>query len=162
MHLILFWYPKVSCIVYCEVMFFWSSEIVGCACVLFAFGDGVPLMRWGASVVWHHSLLLVSSFGKTEAAVFSCGLCFLGAFPFVGLSCKEFYKIPTPEQYNTYTMLLFILPGVLINDDLHLYGCLVKYKLHHYLAMIDYLSSACTYQTKISFNLNLNIPICVS
>ena len=33
----------------------------------------------------HHSLLLMNSFNKTEAAVFSCGLCFLRAFPFISL-----------------------------------------------------------------------------
>ena len=36
-----------------------------------------------ASVVWHLSLLLMNSFNKTEAAVFSCSLCFLRAFPFI-------------------------------------------------------------------------------
>ena len=36
-------------------------------------------------VVWHHSLLLMNSFNKTEAAVFSCRLCFLRAFPFISL-----------------------------------------------------------------------------
>jgi len=39
----------------------------------------------GASVIWHHSLLLMNGFNKTEGAVFSCGLCFLGAFPFFSL-----------------------------------------------------------------------------
>ena len=39
----------------------------------------------GASVVWHHSLLLMNSFNKTVAAVFSCRLCFLRAFPFISL-----------------------------------------------------------------------------
>jgi len=34
-------------------------------------------------VVWHHSLPLMNSFNKTEAAVFSCRLCFLWAFPFI-------------------------------------------------------------------------------
>jgi len=29
-------------------------------------------MRLGASVVWHDSLLLMNSFNKTEAGVFSC------------------------------------------------------------------------------------------
>ena len=51
--------------------------------MLFTFKNGVPLMRQGASVVWHHSLLLMNSFNKTEAAVFSCRLCFLKAFPFI-------------------------------------------------------------------------------
>jgi len=38
-------------------------------------------------VVWHHSLPLINSFNKTEAAVFSCRLCFLRAFPFISLLC---------------------------------------------------------------------------
>jgi len=38
--------------------------------MLFTFEDRVPLMRYGASVVWHHSLLLMNGFNKTEAAVF--------------------------------------------------------------------------------------------
>jgi len=37
----------------------------------------------GASVVWHRSLLLMNGFNKTEAAVVSCRLCFLRAFPFI-------------------------------------------------------------------------------
>ena len=40
----------------------------------------------GASVVWHHSLPLMNSFNKTDAAVFSCRLCFLRAFPFISLN----------------------------------------------------------------------------
>jgi len=35
--------------------------------------------------MWHHSLLLMNGFNKTEAAVFSCRLCFLRAFPFISL-----------------------------------------------------------------------------
>jgi len=53
--------------------------------MLFTFENVVPLMRYGASVVWHYSLLLMNSFNKTEAAVFSCRLCFLRAFPFISL-----------------------------------------------------------------------------
>jgi len=36
-------------------------------------------------VVWHHSLLLMNGFNKSEAAVFLCKLCFLRAFPFISL-----------------------------------------------------------------------------
>ena len=68
-----------------ETYFFWSSGIMQCTCMLFTFENGVPLMRQVASVVWHHSLLLMNGFNKTEAAVFSCRLCFLGAFPFINL-----------------------------------------------------------------------------
>ena len=38
--------------------------------MLFTFDNEVPLMRYGASVVWHHSLLMMNGFNKTEAAVF--------------------------------------------------------------------------------------------
>ena len=37
--------------------------------MLFTFENGVPL--------------LMNGFNKTKAAVFSCRLCFLGAFPFI-------------------------------------------------------------------------------
>jgi len=46
----------------------------------------------GASVVWHHSLPLINSFNKTEAAVFSCRLCFLRAFPFISLVLYSKFK----------------------------------------------------------------------
>ena len=55
-----------------------------CSRKLFTFENGVPPMRQGASVVWHHSLLLINSFNKIQAAVFTCRLC-LRAFPFVSL-----------------------------------------------------------------------------
>ena len=51
---------------HCVVIFFWSSGIMECTCMLFTFENGVPLMRQGTSVVWHHSLLLMNSFNKTE------------------------------------------------------------------------------------------------
>ena len=70
---------------HCVVIFFWSSGIMECTCMLFTFENGVPLMRQGASVVWHHSLPLMNSFNKTEAAVFSCLLCFPRTFPFISL-----------------------------------------------------------------------------
>jgi len=52
------------------VVIFWSSGIMECTCTLFTFENGVLLMRYGASVVWHHSLPLMNSFDKTETAVF--------------------------------------------------------------------------------------------
>ena len=38
-------------------------------------------------MVWHHSLPLINSFNKTEAAVFPCRLCFLGVSRFISLIC---------------------------------------------------------------------------
>ena len=70
---------------HCVVIFFWSSGIMECTCMLFTFENGVPLMRKGASVVWHRSLLLMNGFNKTEYDVFSCRLCFLRAYPFISL-----------------------------------------------------------------------------
>ena len=75
----------------CVVIFFWSSGIMECTCMLFTFENGVPLLRYGASVVWHHSLLLMNCFNKTEAAVYSCRLCFLRAFPFISYIYSTFY-----------------------------------------------------------------------
>ena len=62
-----------------------------CLCMCRVYMYVVYIWKWssahalGASVVWHHSLLLMNSFNKTEAAVFSCRLCFLWAFPFISL-----------------------------------------------------------------------------
>jgi len=50
--------------------------------MLFTFENGVPLMRFRASAVWHHSLLLMNGFNKTEAAVFHAGY----AFSFISLT----------------------------------------------------------------------------
>ena len=70
---------------HCVVICFWFSGIMECTCMLFTFEKRVPLMRYGSSVVLHHSLPLMNSFNKTEAAVFSCMLCFLRAFLSSGL-----------------------------------------------------------------------------
>ena len=51
-------------------------------------------------MVWHHSLPLTNSFNKTEAAVFSCRLCFLRAFPFISLN------------YVMITSRIFILQSI--------------------------------------------------
>jgi len=80
---------------HCVVRFFWSSGIMECTCMLFTFENRVPLMRKGASVVWHHSLLLMNSFNKTEAAVFWSRLCFLRAFPFISLLLYASYTLYT-------------------------------------------------------------------
>ena len=68
--------------------------------MLFTFENGVLLMR----VVWHHSLLLMNSFNKTEAAVFSCRLCFLRAFPFI--SKIRPIIIGLPNMYLYWAQLL--------------------------------------------------------
>jgi len=52
-------------------------------------------------VVWHHSLLLMNSFNITEAAVFSCRLCFLRAFPFISL-----IKIDLDTQGDIWSKVL--------------------------------------------------------
>ena len=77
---------------HCVVILFWSSGIMECTCMLFTFENGVPLVRWRASVVWRRQLLLMNDFNGAGAAVFSCRLCFMGAFPFVSfllLLCKN-------------------------------------------------------------------------
>ena len=48
-------------------------------------GCGWGLYSCARGRQWHHSLPLMNSFNKTEAAIFPCRLCFLGAFPFISL-----------------------------------------------------------------------------
>ena len=74
--------------------------IMECTCMLFIFENGVPLMRQGASVVWHHSLLLMNSFNKSEAAIFSCRLCFLRAIPFISF-LYSYFKTMVNLPYRT-------------------------------------------------------------
>jgi len=59
-------------------------------------------------VVWHHSLPLMNSFNKTEAAVFSCKLCFLRAFPFISLMLSS-DKVNSYICTVTYHQLNFIM-----------------------------------------------------
>ena len=56
----------------------------------------------GASVVCHHSLLLMNSFSKTKAAVFSGRLCFLRAFPLISLvfELNAFHVVTIEVQYR--------------------------------------------------------------
>ena len=49
-------------------------------------------------MVWHRSLQLMNSFNKTEAAVFSCRLCFLRAFPVISLSTDSNVIIWSPKR----------------------------------------------------------------
>ena len=67
----------------CVGIFFLSSVTIDF--MLFTFGNRVPIMRYGASVVWHLSLPLIKSFNKTEAAICSWRLCFLRPLPFISL-----------------------------------------------------------------------------
>ena len=60
-------------------------------------------------MVWHHSLLLMNSFKKTEAAVFSCRLCFLRPLPFISLliqyTCwKSFCPLSNTQAVKVYTI----------------------------------------------------------
>jgi len=89
------------------------------------FENGVLLMRLGASVVLHHSLPLMNSFNKTEAAVFSCRLCFLRAFPSISLiksRIKKCYPFSWEIPFSRKEISLFAkraLFGVLIHRAYH-------------------------------------------
>jgi len=54
-----------------------------CSCEERAIMPSTAKPWWTHTWVWHHSVLLMNSFNKTEAAVCSCRLCFLRAFPFI-------------------------------------------------------------------------------
>jgi len=56
-------------------------------------------------VVWHHSKLLMNSFNKTEAAVFSCRLCFLRAFPFICLNPTRAVDLVIFKKMNIFQII---------------------------------------------------------
>ena len=58
-------------------------------------------------MVWHHSLLLMNSFNKTETAVFSCRLCYLGAFPFISLILNKIHTFVTEAHKIICTSMLY-------------------------------------------------------
>jgi len=65
-------------------------------------------------MVWHHSLPLMNSFNKTEAAVFSCRLCFLRAFPFISLMIINNSRLQLWKRtilLNACVMVYFIVYG---------------------------------------------------
>jgi len=71
-------------------------------------------------VVWHHSLLLMNSFNKTDVAVLSCRLCFLRAFPFIRL-CTSRVNIPycmrcTVFQRNKILKTEILVASVMIEE----------------------------------------------
>ena len=92
---------------------------------------------WTNIVVWHHSLLLMNGYNKTEAAVFSCRLCFLRAFPFISLigtahrviianiSGKLFVN-PTRGSKDKEWTQNTVIQRLILNFDLDLQLTLVK------------------------------------
>jgi len=75
-------------------------------CMLFTFENRVLQMRLGASEEWHISLPLMNSFNKTEAAVFTCSLCFMGHFILILINqvfyLTNLYKTCVVSLLNTY------------------------------------------------------------
>ena len=70
-------------------------------------------------MVWHHSLPLINSFNKTETAVFSCRLCFLGAFPFISLSLTPFnyiYKLYNSKKHSMFLLCDLIATSCTCNQ----------------------------------------------
>ena len=67
-------------------------------------------------MVWHHSLPLMNSFNKTEAAVFSCRLCFLRAFPFISLmhTCKLQKRYVNIDTFFIFGILVFAMIAYLV------------------------------------------------
>jgi len=65
-------------------------------CMLFTFENGVSLMRWGASVMWHHSLLLMNNFNKNRGCCFLVQAMLPEGFPF------HQFNLERSVQYLTY------------------------------------------------------------
>ena len=62
---------------HCVVMFFLVLRDHGVYMYVVYIRKWSSAHALGASVVWHHLLLLMNSFNKTKAAVFSCRLSLL-------------------------------------------------------------------------------------
>ena len=67
-------------------------------------------------MVWHHSLLLLNSFNKTKAAIFSCRLCFLRAFPFISLLSFVFTCPSSLHRYIPTSFSRQLVSNVLIEQ----------------------------------------------
>ena len=65
-------------------------------------------------MVWHHSLLLMNSFNKTEAAVSSCRLCFLRADPFISLLYHHYIDI----WCNTFLDMILTNSSLICEDGI--------------------------------------------
>jgi len=75
----------------------------------------------GLIIVPMHKLASSYDFNKTEATVFSCRLCFLGAFPFISL-----IYISKATQY-VFFMFLFHIHNV---EQLYITGYKLNKKNH--------------------------------
>ena len=73
-------------------------------------------IRLTIAVLFCVSIRFMNSFNKTEAAVFSCRLCFLRAFPFISLIIIPFLieRNCTYAQYND--------TGISATDFTEIYG----------------------------------------
>ena len=92
--------------------------------------------------MWHHSLPLMNSFNKTEAAVFSCRLCFLRAFPFISLKCTH-----------------KIVALIYMSHPKELKNCL-SYIYSHVILIIDYALILSTNNIREYKYVDLSNPIC--
>jgi len=82
-----------------------------------------------------HSLPLMNSFNKTEAAVFSCRLCFLRAFPFISF------------VYSVFVMLCVFLYMVPIN--LTCPHCLQHFFFEHLFHLYYTFYDMCVYTLRM-------------
>ena len=80
-------------------------------------------------MVWHHSLLLMNSFNKTEAAVFSCRLCFLRAFPFISLIKPLKLFVRTATGYICYHDIIIRVILVRADTVLDRHSSVISYKV---------------------------------
>jgi len=100
-------------------------------------------------VVWHHSLLLMNSFKKSEAAVFSCRLCFLRAFHFISLLIVHAFESILQNAWVFYHnfILLDTKTPILFTKKLlkrsNMFPVIVKFKPYSHTKLIGWLLKNC-------------------
>jgi len=107
--------------------------------------------------MWHHSLLPMNSFNKTEAAVFSCRLCSMRAFPFISLLllttagvyclCGGCKKSPSTTSLCNHIFL------VLMDHGVYMYVVYIwKWSSAHALGGVSDLASFITTDEQLQWN----------
>jgi len=121
---------------------------------LFTFENGVSLMRQGASVVEHHLLPLMNRFNKTEAAVFSCSLCFRRAFPFINLIFFLLFLVHIISLVCIHILSYFAFIFFYL-FCIHNFVLFYMHILYLFFIVITYVGMQCILEQHITINVNI-------
>jgi len=105
----------------------------GFLCVLFLFCCCFAFNHFLKYIICHEILQLhwmMNSFNKTEAAVFSCRLCFLRAFPFISLMVIHLVNLTYFLNFiGVYFLILFTTLNISGVEDVHIWQAITSSKI---------------------------------